>query len=186
MSIKRGSSLHFRNACTLSMSYRTVLCISLLIMFLSGCYSTSYFLQDICRWTAPWYTVNHTKYPLFLCRWSSWICGSTRDSHSIDLLAIIVDFPCDCAILLTFFPRLWMNRFWYFVLSFLLEEGPNNWSSCCTFKKKRWRWMDAWCNSEMCHLMCQRLFFIFLPIPFAILDELDWLNKAVNHIFWMW
>lgn len=101
---------------------------------MSGWYSTSYFLQDICRWIPPWYTVDYSKYPLVLCRQSSVQQGTPFNWFAIYHCLIFFETVLfSVTLLLTFFATL--NEPFLVVLLFLLEEGPNNWSSCCTFKK---------------------------------------------------
>lgn len=146
------------------MSYRTVLCTSLFIMFVwmlqHKLFSSGY--DTTLVYGRPY------EIPTVMCRRNSWICGSAKDLHSIDFffyyhcLVFSVTVPFSITLLITFF----CNFEWtvFDTLFCHVEEGPNNCSSCCTFKKKRWGWMYTWWNSEICHLMCQKfvLFFCFL------------------------
>lgn len=132
------------------------------------------FLQDICRWTPPWYTVDDSKYPLFLCRRSSWICGSTRNSIQLIRSPSLFDCLWDCAMLCNSAINIFCDFEWAVsgtLLSFLLEEGPNNWSSCCTFKKtgKNGRILN---ETDLSVYVAEVVFYF--------------LNHPIRHTRWTW
>lgn len=122
----------------LFMSYRTVLCTSLFIMFCPNVTAQVMLFRIhagqrlLCTRQAVW----HVHVCLEELAGYEVRQGAALGHIQLIQWLSLSNFLCDCAI----FCNSAINRFFatlnemfrYFVLLFLLEEGPNNWSSCCT------------------------------------------------------